>query len=317
MSKNKSITFTLDHRMKAIYPDNRSGKTYKQHIRQLGVWLVNTGHKRITLEESKQYAKQYFKEKSKKYADSSKNTLCSALIKLYKNTGGQTIDRNSLGYRKHTSAPVKGRTISKDKQGNTYYGAAPISIQAERLIAFAEVVGLRKNEYVGLKGTDLQFIDGRMYVIVRHGKGGKYQWQLIAHCNESFVASYFCGNVNEYVFGNNEIKACDKANLHAYRRINAQNMYFCYANLNRKEREELKTLVKSQFIRGEQLDIDKYGKPKHQIMNKWKKMEPMLDIPYKTRKKGGQVYDRLALLAISCLHLSHWRIDVTVHNYMR
>ena len=27
-------------------------------------------------------------------------------------------------------------------------------------------------------------------------------------------------------------------------------------------------------------------------------------------------YDRLALLAVSVFHLSHWRLDVTVSNYM-
>lgn len=28
------------------------------------------------------------------------------------------------------------------------------------------------------------------------------------------------------------------------------------------------------------------------------------------------VYDRLSLLAVSVFHLSHWRLDVTVNNYM-
>ena len=28
------------------------------------------------------------------------------------------------------------------------------------------------------------------------------------------------------------------------------------------------------------------------------------------------VYDRLALMAVSIYHLSHWRLDVTVSNYM-
>lgn len=27
-------------------------------------------------------------------------------------------------------------------------------------------------------------------------------------------------------------------------------------------------------------------------------------------------YNRLALMAVSVLHLSHWRLDVTVTNYM-
>ena len=51
-----------------------------------------------------------------------------------------------------------------------------------------------------------------------------------------------------------------------------------------------------------------------------------MDKPYITRGKVKQelldagrpvVFDRLALMAVSVLHLAHYREDVTVKNYMK
>lgn len=321
MSKCKAITFELDKQFKNIYRDNRQGKTYRQQLNQFEKWLIENGHKRITVEESKQYAKQYIKEKSEKVSNISVNAAVSMLIKIYKNTDGLTVDRTYLEYKKQTIAPTKGRETHIDRQGNEYHGARPDKAEAARLIEFAKMVGIRENEYKYLKGNNIQEINGKTYVIVEHGKGNKYQWQLIAPENVAKVRSYFDGT-NNRVFTNEEIKSVEQSNLHYYRRTHAQEMYKYYESLQGVDREALKALVQEQFRRGELHDIAKYGtdkngKSKHKIWDKYLKYAAIADIPYKTRNKDGIVYDRVALMAMSCLHLSHWRTDVTVSNYMR
>ena len=49
----------------------------------------------------------------------------------------------------------------------------------ERLVAFQEIAGLRRAELKDLKGENLQVKDGKMYIVVEQGKGGKEQWQRI------------------------------------------------------------------------------------------------------------------------------------------
>lgn len=318
MSKVKSIEFTLTNRINAIYPDHRQGKAYRQQITQYTKYLIENHKKRMTLEESKQYAKNYidYLKKSGK-ADGTINTAVSAICKLYKNTDGMVVDRDSLEYKKHTLAPQKGRTVSIDKYGNEYYGSRPNTPESERLISFASKVGIRENEYKNLRKNDYVIRDNNYYVVVRRGKGGKYQEQYIHPNDVPFVASFFDDKSKDKIFSQSELKACEKSNLHAYRRYHAQDMYQYYASLTGKDREALVKLVEAQFRNGYEHDMKKYGIDKHHIMKKFAKVKNMLDIPYRTRGKDGKVYDRLSLIAISCLNLSHWRLDVTVQNYMR
>ena len=180
---------------------------------------------------------------------------------------------------------------------------------------FAQAAGLRRDEYVQLRGRDLVRIDGQIYVLVEQGKGGKRQYQLIDQEDAPVVERCFSGiGQNENVFSPSEMN--NKINLHRFRREHAQEMYRRYLERIAADpayRDELLGLVKEAFRRAGQ---------------DWRRNPDMrrLAVPYVCRghvrrslgNAGRSVsYDRLALMAVSVLHLAHWRCDVTVKNYMQ
>jgi integrase len=183
----------------------------------------------------------------------------------------------------------------------------------QRVLAFATKVGIRKMEYSHLKGSDFVQKGGRAYVVVRKGKGGKRQEQLILPEDVEFVRSYFDGSEN-YVFSKEEIKACTHANLHEIRRERAQKLYerWRVELKDPAKREEMMRLLEERFNENPK-KMGKFSRSK-------------MDTPYRTR---GEVrkelyeankpleYDRLALLSVSVLALAHYREDVCVKHYMK
>lgn len=110
----------------------------------------------------------------------------------------------------------------------------------------------------------------------------------------------------------------NKIDLHGIRREHAQKAYKYYADRLKNEpgykyelRKELAARYKEFHRPG-----DSNKRFLHDIMN---------EKPYKLRGNNYQKaieqgketeYNRLALMAVSVFHLSHWRLDVTVTNYM-
>ena len=150
-------------------------------------------------------------------------------------------------------------------------------------------------------------------MIVRKGKGGKRQEQLILPEDVEFVKSYFDGSEN-YVFSKEEIKACTHSNLHEIRRERAQMLYerWRVELKDPQKREEMMRILEDRFNENP-LKMGKFNRSK-------------MNTPYKTR---GEVrkelyeanrpleYDRLALLSVSVLALAHYREDVCVKHYMK
>lgn len=183
-----------------------------------------------------------------------------------------------------------------------------------RLAEFAQRVGIRREEYWRLRGRNfVQDESGHWCVEVERGKGGKYQLQRVAPEDVEFVGAYFAGKgPEEYVFTKEELK--NKLDLHALRGENAKRQYWRYIEEFKGDpacRERLYDELTARWAR-------------------YNRKQPMpsyesLQTPYKVRganraralKLGyPTTYDRLALLAVSVFHLSHWRLGVTVCNYM-
>ena len=179
-----------------------------------------------------------------------------------------------------------------------------------RLYDFASTVGIRRAEYARLRGNDLIYDEsGYLCVRVRRGKGGKYQEQRILPGDEMFVRSYFDGS-EKLIFTRAELT--NKIDLHHLRAVQAQRAYRYYSELLRRNpeyRAQLEVEIKTRWR--------KYNK------RRWKQRE--FEGAYKLRGANSQLarklgrpteYDRLAIMATSVFHLSHWRCDVTVSNYL-
>lgn len=178
-----------------------------------------------------------------------------------------------------------------------------------RLYDFAAKVGIRRAEYARLRGEDFKTDEtGYPCVYVAKGKGGKRQMQRILPEDVAFVRSYFDGS-ERYIFTKDEMK--NKIDLHALRGEQARYAYEYYLDRIKNEgRDKLISEIKARW--------DAYcDKP-------WNKNIVCEKVYYLRGankelaiKQGLPVtYDRLALLAVSVFHLSHWRLDVTVSNYM-
>lgn len=126
------------------------------------------------------------------------------------------------------------------------------------------------------------------------------------------------------VFSNEEIN--NKINLHGLRAKHGKDCYNYYAEMLEKDpgaAEQLRALLLRRWDKGhEKL---KNENPKAGAFQRARFISDMDDRPYKLRGdnlRKAQVlglpeeYNRLALMLVSVLHLSHWRLDVTATNYL-
>ena len=190
-----------------------------------------------------------------------------------------------------------------------------------RLYDFAECVGIRRDEYHHLH-KDHFLIDesGYFCVDVKKGKGGKRQLQRILPEHEEFVKAYFDGN-DDFLFSLKEMR--NKIDLHHIRAECAKEAYAYYLHRIKSEpgyREQLEKEIQARWelYRG---TPPKGSKKKYDWTWDISRVQGMYYIRGQNRKvaiKNGFAvsYDRLAVMAVSVFHLSHWRCDVTIDNYL-
>ena len=190
-----------------------------------------------------------------------------------------------------------------------------------RLYDFARIVGIRRAEYLHLTPEDLVEDDfGNPCILVRKGKGGKRQLQRILPEELPAIKVVFDAPADEqHLFSRDELK--NKIDLHHLRAQRAQKMYRYYL-----DRIETETGYRAQLIseiRHIWEQDDKARKSNGYRAKRWSDMKVtgnyiLRGNNRKLAKKHGLpvAYDRLALLAVSIFHLSHWRHNVTVANYL-
>lgn len=190
-----------------------------------------------------------------------------------------------------------------------------------RLYDFAQVVGIRRAEYLHLTPDDLVLDDfGHPCVLVRKGKGGKRQLQRILPDELPAIKAVFDATADEeHLFSRDEMK--NKIDLHHLRALRAQKMYRYYL-----DRIETETGYRAQLIseiRHIWEQDDEARKSNGYRAKRWSDMKVTGNYVLRgnnrelAQKHGLPLqYDRLALLAVSIFHLSHWRHDVTVANYL-
>lgn len=184
--------------------------------------------------------------------------------------------------------------------------------RSPRLYDFANMVGIRRDEYKHLRGNDfVQDEHGNWCVRVRKGKGGKKQLQRIPLAYVKSVANYFDGNGNHYVFTAAEMK--NKICLHNLRHCVAWTAYQeCVTQLKADlgYREQLTAELKERFLANGAIKKWKYREVSGKYVLRGKNRELAI-------KAGFPIeYDRLALMATSVYYLSHWRNNVSVANYI-
>ncbi len=181
---------------------------------------------------------------------------------------------------------------------------------SQPLVDFQKVVGIRRSELRNLRGGSFkQDESGYWCVEVLKGKGGKYQLQRIPESQVAFIRAYFDGR-HAYVFSKDELN--NKIDLHALRAQAARERYHEYEHRLRTDpiyRHKLESEIRARWRLYNKRRFD----PKD-VIGEYRLRGPNRELAL---KKGlPVVYDRMALMAVSIFHLSHWRLDVTVSNYM-
>jgi hypothetical protein len=192
-----------------------------------------------------------------------------------------------------------------------------------RFYALGIRLGIRADELSRLRGNDFVKRGDYLYVLVKKGKGGKYQPQRVPPGQEDFVMSYFDGS-NDYIFTLEETK--NKIDVQHLRHYMAWCAYLGYKRLldTPEYKEKLMAEIKAAYARaGKEREWNAQVRGRSDAAAKH--CAKSIEQPYRL-KKGNRTlainagfpveYNRLALRAVSVFHLSHWRDDVTISNYL-
>jgi hypothetical protein len=207
-----------------------------------------------------------------------------------------------------------------------------ISPEYKAAYDFCRATGVREHEAQRMTGgCAVRDNNNMLCVRVVSGKGGKEQLQRILPQNEAVVLAAFAGKgEEEKLFTKKQFSK--NINYHLARAKNAQDAYYYYHSTYQTEADRQK--LSKALVEEYRAALEK-SKAEGKIKS-FKDLEKRTaifadnvidnrDKVYRLRgnnlklaiEKGLPVeYDRLALMAVSVFHLSHWRLDVTICNYM-
>ncbi|HEM5232540.1 site-specific integrase [Streptococcus suis] len=299
--------------------NNTSRTSYKRSATRFSKWAKENNIKKISdiSEEILQAYHDDLKNDPKQYTPATIHTYLAPICKA------AGINLSRIRKQKRTSDKIiRGRQQEANAQGKKQ----ELNSRFSRLLNFQKVVGIRRNELKHLTGSDFKEDEyGNCYILVKRGKGGKKQMQYILPKNIELVKQTFSGiEANEPVFTEEEMN--NQINLHALRAQHARDSYFYYLNRiqqNPKIKQALKNLLITRWEEGHQKlkkeSQSKYERQRRNFIYELRDETYLLRGHNKNKAIASGmpiVYNRLALMAVSVLNLSHWRLSVTVTNYI-
>jgi len=299
--------------------DSDSLRAYKRACDAFSVWGREQGIRDLQ-EVSQDVIQRYADYLASRPEGYTAATIHGKLAPVCKAAG---VSMAEIRKPKRTAGRIqRGRSATKTGRGEREAGQD----RFRRLIELQQCVGIRRAELSRLTGGDLIEDDhGGMYIHVRRGKGGKEQLQFVLPDDRETVRRIFDGiGPDDRVFSAEEMR--NHINLHGLRASHAKDCYSYYNDLvtgNSAASETLRAALLRRWDNGHmellKHDIGRYRAARRAFC------EAMTDSPYllrgENREKAVRLglpteYNRLALMAVSVFHLSHWRLDVTVTNYM-
>ena len=278
----------------------QSLRQYKHHAIRFGKWCKKE-HGCKTPEECREYIQEYTdKLVSEGLSANTVHTYLAAVCRYWSVPLSEIKKPQRVTANNSKSRGPKAVDIRSDSQRD----ASP------RLYDFAERVGLRRSEYKRLRGNDfIRDESGHMCVRVIRGKGGKFQLQVLLPEDEEYIGGFFDGTT-DYIFSKSEMT--NKIDLHALRSAQARRAYEYYLEHIQDESFRAK-LIEELQARWETENSKKYWNP---VLTEGQYHLRGANRSFALSHGLPTSYNRLALLAVSIFHLSHWRTDVTVANYL-
>lgn len=312
MGRYKSVqSILIEAALKGIM-DNQTVTAYKKDCKLFAAFCKGQGVKRPDQLEGREKELLQAYEKELEASGYSASTIHRRLAAPCKGIG---VSMSEIEKPKRTSGKI---TRSRNEKANRQGKREIESEKYNRLVTFQRAVGIRRAELSRLTGADIVIDEmGYLCVYVAKGKGGKTQLQRILPEDEKTVLEIFQAvDPEQKLFSKEEMQ--NKIDLHGLRREHAQRAYKYYADRLKNEPEYKYELRKELAARYKEFHRpgDSNKRFLHDIMN---------EEPYKLRGENRQKaieqdkqteYNRLALMMVSVFHLSHWRLDVTVTNYL-
>lgn len=295
--------------------NNATVKTVRLACRKFAEWCKDNNLNKLSKIE-KYGARRVLQEYcdylvDKKLSASTIHTYLSAPCKAI-NINMSKIDKP----KRSAETITRSRDVSKNQIGRLQLA----DDKYKRLVDFQKSIGLRRSELAKLKGCHLKYDESnKLCVEVIRGKGGKKQLQRILPNEADTVLNTFKNiKADEYVFSSTELR--NKIDLHALRAEHARKAYNYYESMNINEKKILVQEMCERYLA--------FHPNLTRNSNEFKKWLNQLQLDNGLYRLRGSNYDRaiingkatrynrIALMAVSVFHLSHWRLDVTVKNYM-
>ena len=295
-----------DHTYKA-YRDN--GKKFQTWCREQGI-----GKKEVFQDPAAVVQKYTDELIQKKLSPSTIHAYLVPVCKAFK------VDLQAINKPKRTAGHINKSRGGHNKQGQQETKQE----RFKRLVDFQKAVGIRRSELAALNYNDLQKDEsGYLCVHVAQGKGGKEQYQRILPQHIELVQAVFIPDGEkknaDKVFSPEELN--NKIDLHGMRAEVAREAYAYYLQRLEADPDYQKELFDQLLNRCLAANLNVKGQYKF-IANLDKCLnntQYVLRGENKQRalKQGKPVsYNRMALMAVNVFHLSHWRLDVGVKNYL-
>lgn len=291
---------------------NKEINRYKAKCKEFAGWIREEyGIKKpsVALERAPEIIQAWEKHLEEKgYSPWTIHTYLAPICK------GLNVPMGAIEKPKRTSDRI---TRGRDAEANPQGRREATMERYKPLVDVQNAVGLRRTELKKLRGRDLQRDESGYICVHTRGKNGKEQLQRVLPDDLPGVLAAFRDiEPNQLVFPEELMK--NKINLHGLRADQGYRTYQYYKNRLEQEPE-----YRRQCQRELALRFREYVPSGHDYKRFTK--EIMSNTPYKLRganrekaeRTGRPVeYNRLALMMVSVFHLSHWRLDVTVTNYI-
>ena len=219
--------------------------------------------------------------------------------------------------------PIRsGEDITRSRGGGNQRGHAQVAAPAfARLVSLQSSLGLRRSELGKLYGRDLVHDEsGNLCVQVKRGKGGKHQLQRVLPKDVPTVKAIMGEHgADALVFDSHEL--ANKIDLHGMRAAHARIAYDYYATKLLTEPTYYDQLKAELVARWDAERPDASPRQRNAYISKLNNSNPIYlresgNYSLAVENDRPTVYNRLAVMAVSVFHLSHWRTDVTISHYL-
>lgn len=316
------IMRTLKYDMKVTalegVTNDATAKQYKTKINEFAEWAKNEFKIRCSheVEDPEALIKRYCDCLiEKNYTPSTIHTYLAPVCKGLRVTMAQ-IDNKP---KRTAGQIIKTRNPDKNIRGQI----DAQNPKNDRVLRAQKCIGVRKSELMKLRGDALTTdVNGEMCVKVINGKGGKNQMQVILPNDREFITQLFSGLGSEdRVFTKAEKTGTAHISLHSIRAEHAREAYTYYEKIAKSPegRQQLKEKLFNTFreYHGKARFSSAFQNFQRDMLSGNGRYVLRGENKERAIAAGRPIdYDRVALMCVSVWHLSHWRCDVTVKNYM-